>query len=340
MSIPMMSVGRLTVDQVEEVLLAATAAPSLHNGQPWRFRCTSDVIELHADHTRSIPVADTDHRELILGCGAALLNLRLAIRALAVHPEVRTFPDPNSPHLLAIVRPDGRRSATELDQALAAAIHRRHTSRQQFAPKPVPALVRDQLRRAAEAERAWLAFVDPTRLPRLRALASEAHRIQLGDPEFAAEWAYWTGRRDDTRDGVPVHAGGPAPARRDEWLLRDFSGGQSPPPAPAEQAEPHPLIMVLGSFQDTTHARLQAGQAMQRVLLTATTAGLSASFVSQVLEVPTTRKQLRTLIGGALWPQTVLRLGYGPPVPATPRRALADVVVDGPHPAARGGRDQ
>lgn len=55
---------------------------------------------------------------------------------------------------------------------------------------------------------------------------------------------------------------------------------------------------------------------------------------------PPTRKQLRTLIGGGLWPQTVLRLGYGPPVSATPRRALADVVVDGPHSAVRVGRDQ
>ena len=53
---------------------------------------------------------------------------------------------------------------------------------------------------------------------------------------------------------------------------------------------------------------------MQRVLLVATAAGLSASFLSQVVEVPATRKQLRELIVGGLWPQTVLRLGYGSPM--------------------------
>jgi hypothetical protein len=65
---------------------------------------------------------------------------------------------------------------------------------------------------------------------------------------------------------------------------------------------------------------------MQRVLLTATEAGLSASFLSQVVEVPSARRQLRDLIGGGLWPQTVLRIGYGSPVPATPRRDVAEVV--------------
>jgi hypothetical protein len=35
---------------------------------------------------------------------------------------------------------------------------------------------------------------------------------------------------------------------------------------------------------------------------------------------------LRDLIGGGLWPQAVLRIGYGTPVPATPRRDIHDVL--------------
>ena len=37
--------------------------------------------------------------------------------------------------------------------------------------------------------------------------------------------------------------------------------------------EPDPLIAVVGSFHDGEPSWLQAGQAMQRVLLTATAAG-------------------------------------------------------------------
>lgn len=48
--------------------------------------------------------------------------------------------------------------------------------------------------------------------------------------------------------------------------------------------------------------------------------------MSSVVEVPATRQDLRELLGGGLWPQTVLRIGYGSPVAATPRRDLDDVM--------------
>jgi hypothetical protein len=44
---------------------------------------------------------------------------------------------------------------------------------------------------------------------------------------------------------------------------------------------------VVCSFHEGVLADLQAGQALQQVLLTATTLGLSASFLSQPIEVPT-----------------------------------------------------
>lgn len=49
-----------------------------------------------------------------------------------------------------------------------------------------------------------------------------------------------------------------------------------------------------------------------------------AAFLSQVVEVPQTRRRLRTLIGGGLWPQTVLRLVYGSQAPVTRRRSIFD----------------
>ena len=319
-------VRNLTAEQVRAVLEAAIAAPSLHNSQPWRFHCTPDAIELHADLTRALPAADPDHREFVLACGAALENLRLAIRATGNYPDTRLLPDPRQPELLAIVRPQGTLRPTPADRELAAAIPRRHTNRRPFHPAEVPTPVRHQLRRAAEVEHAWLAVLAPHQLPMLRALADRAHQTQQQDPEFQAEWANWTGRDESVVDGVPARSGGPLPEPQDNWLLRDFSGGRANKRVPGKDFEPNPLIVVIGSFHDQPLARLQAGQAMQRVLLTATAHGLAASFLSHVVEVPQTRLQLRIMIGGGLWPQTVLRIGYGSPVAATPRRDVDDVL--------------
>ncbi|MCI4145737.1 MULTISPECIES: hypothetical protein [unclassified Streptomyces] len=57
---------------------APMTAPSLLNTQPWRFVADGDMeIELHADPGRGLPLADPHGRELVLGCGAALFNMRV-----------------------------------------------------------------------------------------------------------------------------------------------------------------------------------------------------------------------------------------------------------------------
>ena len=322
-------VGSLTADQVRTVLAAATAAPSLHNSQPWRFRCTCSAIELYSDPTRALPAADPDGREMLLACGAALLNLRLAIRSIGRYADVRLCPDPRQPTLLAVVRPGGHSRITPADRRLAEAIARRRTNRKPFLDGEIPEPVRHQLRHAAELERSWLAIIPPHQLGDVQTLVREAHQIQQADPEFGAEWNRWTGRPAGYPDGVPSSSSGPLPEPQDEWVLRDFSAGHGRIRVPGKDFESWPLIAVIGSFHDLPLARLLAGQAMQRVLLAGTVAGLSASFLSQVIEVPTARRRLRELIGGGLWPQTMLRIGYGTSVPATPRRGIHDVLVGG-----------
>jgi hypothetical protein len=306
--------------------VSAAAAPSLYNAQPWHFRCTPGTIELHADTARATPAADPDRRELLMSCGAALLNLRAAVRALGVHPAVDLMPDVHRPNLLATVRPQGASVVTPADRRLAEVIFRRHTNRRPFSATQVTEPQLNELRHAAKVEQAWMAPLAAHHLPILRGLVNHAHAVQRADPAFVAEWTNWTGRGPDSADGVPATSGGPLPEPQDAWVLRDYSAGQARNRLPGKDFEQDPLIAVIGTFHDLPTAHLQAGQGMQRVLLAATAAGLSASFLSQVVEVPETRKQLRELIVGGLWPQAVLRIGYGTPVPSTPRRSVDDVV--------------
>jgi len=319
-------VGLLSADQVKSAIGAAVLAPSTHNTQPWLFRCTAAGIELRADPERALAAADPDRRELVLSCGAALFNLRTAIHALGTEPATTLLPRRDDPDLLALVKPFAARKPDPRLVRLADAIPRRHTNRTPFSGGSVPAKVVNELRHAAEVELAWLPRLDRRQLDGLLELVRKSHQIQLSDPEFLAEWRYWTRRDNRSRDGVPTYAGGTTPTDSDHWVLRDFStanGGQR-----HVRDATDPLVVVIGSFADGTTDRLRAGQAMQRVLLTANAAGLDASFISQPVEVAPVRAELRKLLGGGLWPQIVLRLGHGEPAPWTPRRPLADVVLD------------
>ncbi|KDN22053.1 Acg family FMN-binding oxidoreductase [Amycolatopsis rifamycinica] len=318
-------IGLLDSDQVKSVISAATLAPSTHNTQPWRFRCTPAGLELHADPGRGLPVVDADGRELLLSCGAALFNLRTAIHALGAHPATTLLPRRDDPAQLALVRPFAARRPDRRLVRLADAIPRRHTNRTPFETTAIRASVVAELRHAAEAEQAWLPRLDADQLGQLRELVQKSHQVQLGNPEFLAEWRYWTGRARHSRDGVPAYAAGAMPADDGGWILRDFGTRRGPRRGRIDEDDP--LVVVIGTFDDTRLDQLRAGQAMQRVLLTATAAGLDASFISQPVEVPAVRAELRELLGGGLWPQIVLRLGRGTPVPWTPRRSLADVLL-------------
>jgi nitroreductase len=60
-------------------------APSNHNTQPWHFNVDGDCLTLCADRTRALPVVDPSDLELIVSCGAALFNLRVALRRCGLH---------------------------------------------------------------------------------------------------------------------------------------------------------------------------------------------------------------------------------------------------------------
>jgi hypothetical protein len=70
---------------------------------------------------------------------------------------------------------------------------------------------------------------------------------------------------------------------------------------------------------------VRAGQALERLLLVATNEGLVASFMNQPLEQDELRQHLRSPLTGHGHTQMLIRIGYGAPVPPTPRRSIAEV---------------
>jgi hypothetical protein len=108
--------------------------------------------------------------------------------------------------------------------------------------------------------------------------------------------------------------------------IRDFGLLQPRADRAVDRFEPYPTIMVLSTDGDTRRDWVRAGQALQRVLLTATWLNLATTPISQPVEIPAVRRLL-TDRGTGRSAQLVLRVGYGRPAATTPRRALADVLI-------------
>lgn len=317
----------LTASDVVDVLAVACAAPSLHNSQPWLFAVHPDRIEIRSDPERVLLAADPDGREQRLAIGAAVFNARLALLQRGVRPLVTLRPR-QYPDVEAVISRGGAGRLLATEEPLARAIPERHTNRKPFTDAVISAQDRSQLAHAAELESGWLAVIsDPDQRARLHALLGSANAHLMADPGYRAEFQRWVGRIT-ADDGVPLTSAGPVPAAHDPWTVRDFGAGRAAERVPGKDFEADPLLAVLASHIDGAYAQLQAGQAMQRVLLTATSLGLSASFLSQLIEVPQTRGDLHRLIGPTLYPQAVLRIGYGSPVAATPRLPVSSRMID------------
>ena len=356
---------------IYDVIEPALWAPSIHNSQPWSFRITADDrIELRAnvsdgagarrgrwDLLLHSPAPGPWAREYAISCGAALMNLRLAIRVLGHDPVIALVPVPDSdPGLLASVEiVTGRTHEPKaLEEELYAAIRQRHTDRRPFSDAPVRPGILVEMERAAAREHGWLRVLHGPYARRWlkasaaadaaiavagrgtapaagnswglaggdgRDSAADAMLIAAADEaaasgrlsydallhRFRDELIQWTAHTEDGF-GVPLTASGPRPARANS-PVRDFSlgaadSGAGSGPADAgigpgadswsararrhaqrERFERHPQLMMLFTDRDDPADWLRAGQALQRALLTATSLGVSASFLTQPLEL-------------------------------------------------------
>jgi nitroreductase len=316
---------------LRRALAAAVRAPSVHNTQPWRWRVTTDRLELHADPDRRLPYTDPDRRDQLVSCGSALGFLHVALAAFGAGHEIVRFPTGDRNHL-ATVRLTGTppEPADRTVAALARAIPRRRTDRRPFREGVDSRHARAVLgEHAARYGTTLHSVTDAVVREHLAALEDTAAREIRARPGQAAELLVWTHRYPGSHDGVPAGSlPRGAPWRPGPDLGVRFPGGSLPARAAARDEA---TIMVLTTHTDDDPARLVAGEAAGIVLLAATALGLATCPLSRVLETSRTRADLaRQVLRTADHPQLLLRVGRAQDdaeLPETPRRSPADVLL-------------
>lgn len=314
----------------------ASRAPSVHNSQPWTWWIGPDVIQLHADMARWLPLTDGDGRDLLVSCGAALHHLRVALVALGVDHHVDRLPDPDRPDLLARVRlgPGRGRTVAGVEPAQVGAVMERHTDRRPYRDWPVPADVLDELGERAAAHGALLRTVtDPHGRDLLARAARDAAAAHDRTEGYDTELALWSGRHV-TADGVPAANVPPTSGGGHGIPTRRFAHREQD--VPAIPTDDGATLLVLGTASDDELSQLRAGEALSAVLLHATALELATCPLSEPLEVAGARATVREeVLDGAVCPQLILRIGWaatGAPVHASPRRPVDEqIVATAPH---------
>jgi hypothetical protein len=211
-------------------------------------------------------------------------------------------------------------------------IDRRHTNRRAFmGDEPPASLVRSIVTSAAIEGAALVPIRSPEHRASVAALCERADEIQRRDPALVQELLAWTTDDARRRDGiqamtVPYVHDWRAPETRGQLRSFDIRGsGWLPGGAEIGVRE---CRVLLCTADDSPAGWLRIGEALERVWLEITRAGYWASPLNQLVEVHETHADLRAALGLSTSPQILLRIGLAPDVPATPRRALDDVIDD------------
>ncbi len=317
----------LTRQEIIDLARAAHLAPSIHNSQPWIFHARVNGLGIDEDPRRALPGTDPDGRDRLISCGAAVRNAEVAIARLDRVPVTALFPRGLHADRVADVTSGATCTASAEVQGLYEAIRTRRTHRRIFmasasAERHLPALCA-----AVEPLGARLAVLPTVARARFARLLWRAAKSQARDDAVRAEMREWT-RTIAATDGVPLRSHGTSPFPVDGLLAHSLPADDEAPPWVTEDLAQGTVVALL-TPTDTRLDWVQAGRALEGVLLTATAAGLVASFLNPPLQQEIYREQLCELLDQTGYPQVALRIGEPlVSVPATPRRPLMDVLQD------------
>ncbi|MFI5719547.1 Acg family FMN-binding oxidoreductase [Nocardia sp. NPDC051750] len=316
---------------VEQAVLLAGRAPSLHNSQPWLWRYDDRVLRLHAVPERMLPTTDPSGRQMLISCGAVLAHLRAAMAAAGWRLSMARFPDPNARNHLADITFHRSPIITEAERARGEVIDRRYTDRRTFGEPAGWPDFETVLRSTVDPYDADVDVLPEDSRATLTHAAQMTTSLRRYDSGYHAELYWWTGHVVGAA-GVPRSALASSGEQERVGVGRRFPtrGAESEQEERAETDRA--AILVLSTSSDGHDELVRCGEALSTVLLESTLAGYATCPLTNLTEVPRSREVVRELVGGGRrLPQVLVRIGAPPqqdhPVERTPRLPLREILA-------------
>jgi len=316
------------LEVVNEAVLLACRAPSVHNSQPWRWVSEGGGLHLYVDRTRWVHNTDHSGRESLISCGAVLDHLRVAMAAAGWQAHIKRFPNPDNIDHLASVEFSPRELVADVDRNRAEAILQRRTDRLPFRCPTFWARFEPALRGSVDGTAAMLDVLSDEVRSQLAEASQLTETLRRYDASYHAELQWWTSPFA-LSVGIPPEA---LASTSEQWrvdVARDFPA-RSDTDRRADLSVDGSKILVLSTAGDTRAEVFSCGEALSTVLLECTMAGMATCTLTHLIELDESRDIVRRLIRERGEPQVLIRVGIAPPIEdlpaATPRRPLDDVL--------------
>jgi hypothetical protein len=274
-------------------------------------------------------VVDPDDHHLYASLGCAAENLSIAAAATG-RPGATRFDDAGD-GAVVFEFSSGARTAS----ALFDAIPQRQSTRMEYDGNTASAADVSTLAAAASVPGVDVVLItDRPQLDRVRDLIVAGNTAQLADAAFLRELKQWIrfNPRDALAAGDGLYGGCSGNPTLPAWLgpiMFDMAfQTQAENDKIARQMRSSAGVAVFVAAQSDRAHWVRAGQACQRFALQATALGMKHAFLNQPTEVSKLRPDLAALVGlPGRRPNLLMRFGYGPTMPMSPRRPVEAVLA-------------
>ena len=272
------------------LVMAARKAPSAGNMQPWKWWFADGRLFLFHDRVRSASFGDFRDMTSNLSLGTAIEHVFLKAAALKLDTEARYFPAGDDSDLVAVF--GFSKNETKEEDLLAEYFDYRRTNRNDGNGRPLPEGVIAELQAAAAAIRGarLIVVTDKEGIGGLANIAGKSDKLRIFIEEghfdlFHRELKFSNDAPDQVKEGLDIRTLDLKPKDQVGFrvirdleairLVSQWNGGEALEEMSRDQVASSAAVGILTMPDFSAHSMLDAGRAIERVWLAATSHGIS-----------------------------------------------------------------